>query len=44
MIDDQQSKINQLSNEVVRQKNDLDIYIHELKVLKVSFLFRNKHI
>lgn len=34
VIDDQQTKINTLSNEVSKQKNDLDIYIHELKVLK----------
>lgn len=34
IIDDQQSKINQLSNEVSKQKNDLEIYITELKVLK----------
>jgi hypothetical protein len=39
VVDDQQSKINQLSSEVVKQKNDLDAYIHELKVLKVSFIF-----
>lgn len=34
VIDDQQTKINQLSNEVCKQKNDLEKYIHELKVLK----------
>jgi len=39
VVDDQQSKINQLSNEVSKQKNDLDIYIHELKILKT---FANK--
>lgn len=36
IIDDQQTKINQLSNEVCKQKNDLDNYYNELKVLKVS--------
>ena len=35
IIDDQQSKINQLSNEVMKQKTDLETYIHELKILKV---------
>lgn len=42
VVDDQQSKINQLSSEVVKQKNDLDAYIHELKVLKsfASKIFR----
>ena len=39
IIDDQQSKINQLSNEVSKQKNDLEIYITELKVLKVKLTF-----
>ena len=42
MIDEQQSKINQLSNEVSKQKTDLDLYVHELKVLKsfASRIFR----
>lgn len=34
VINDQQNKINQLSNEVSKQKLDLDVYVHELKVLK----------
>lgn len=34
IVDDQQSKINHLSNEVMRQKNELDTYINELRVLK----------
>lgn len=34
VIDDQQSKINQLSNEVSKQKNDLEVYVNELRVLK----------
>jgi len=43
VIDDQQSKINQLSNEVIKQKADLDNYYNELKNLKsfASKLFRN---
>ncbi len=35
VIDGQQSKINQLSNEVSKQKNDLEIYVNELRILKV---------
>lgn len=34
VIDDQQSKINQLSNEVSKQKNDLEVYVNELRTLK----------
>lgn len=45
IIDDQQTKINQLSNEVCKQKNDLDNYYNELKVLKAfaSRLFRSSN-
>lgn len=45
VIDDQQSKINQLSNEVSKQKNDLEIYINEFKLLKsfATKLYRTNH-
>jgi E3 ubiquitin-protein ligase NRDP1 len=36
IIDDQQSKINLLSQEVVKQKSELDMYICELRSLKSS--------
>jgi E3 ubiquitin-protein ligase NRDP1 len=35
IIDDQQFKINQLSTELMMQKNDLTVYINELRALKV---------
>lgn len=48
VIDDQQSKINQLSNEVSKQKNDLDVYVNELRVLKVfnwlNLNYNNKYL
>jgi E3 ubiquitin-protein ligase NRDP1 len=40
IVDDQQSKINHLSNEVSRQKIDLDTYIGDLRILKS---FANKY-
>ena len=43
IITDQQIKINELSNELVKQKSDLELFTNELRLLKgfASQCFRN---